>query len=95
MVYATYSCMLNVISQNPSKVDRFKIDDEIESHKVEIELLGKELGKKGREIKELRDQLKGVAWLTDNEKVEKVVKGLKLLRQLEKKRQQDSKTPRG
>ena len=85
---------LNVTSQNPSKVDRFKIDDEIESHRVEINLLRKELGKKGREIKELRDQLKGVAWLASNEKVEKVVKGLKLLRQLEKKRQQDSKTPR-
>jgi len=82
---------LNIMSQNPSKVDRFKIDNEIESNKIEINLLRQELGKKGREIKDLREQIEAVSWLADPEKVETVMKGLRLLEQMERKRLEDLK----
>ena len=80
---------LNVLSEDPNKVDRSQIDSELESHKAEIEVLRREVAKSEnlrREVADLREQIKAVSWLTDEEKVETIMKGLRLLEKSERKR---------
>ena len=78
---------LNVLSEDPTKVDRSQIVSELQSYKIEV--LRQEMRKSEdlkREVADLREQIKAVSWLADTEKVKTIIKGLRLLEKLERKR---------